>query len=151
MAPRKAARSVSKEFKSSISDDSKPTRYFAGLGSPGVFISAFTFQRQQMIKDLLCQLLLAHERQCADGAVTIENRSNIGIDVKAGTGFAYVIGNDHVEVFLSKLFLCIGYQLFCLGGKAHQHLPVLPSADLLENVRIRFEANFDRTFTPLYL
>src|SRR5262249_41491917 len=149
-APRMVTRSVSTEFKSSISDDSKPTKYFAGFGSSGIPMSAFIFQRQQMIKDLLRQLIFAHERQCADGVVSIENRSNIGIDVEAGFGVVYVIGNNHVEVFLLKLFLGIGYQLFCLGGKSYQHLPVLPSADLLENVRIGFEAKFDRTVTPFH-
>ena len=62
MAPKIAAKSVSTEFKSQYRLRATQQSTLQ-VWDPGASISAFIFQGKQMIKDLLCQLIFAHQRQ----------------------------------------------------------------------------------------
>ena len=73
-----------------------------------------------MIKNLLRHFILTHERQGASGAATIKNCHNVGIPVKATSLCCHVIGDNHVEILFTQLFLRIGIQIAGLGGKADQ-------------------------------
>src|SRR5687767_6724295 len=92
-----------------------------------------------MIKNVVRQFILTHERQRAGSAATIYNGCDVGIAVETAALLADVICNDHVEVLFTQLFLGITLQIAGLCGKADQQFSILALAELLENIRVRLE------------
>src|SRR6266498_1371989 len=116
-SPRIAVNSVSTAVKRPGEDERRATKYFAGLGSREIPISALAFQSEKMVIDTIRQFVFAHQRKRPLGDGTVKNRRDVGIAVKAAARLSDVVGDDHVEILLAQFLFGIGGQFFGFGGK----------------------------------
>ena len=91
----------------------------SGLSSLGTF--ACLVQVQYCICQAACHFVFAHHGQFG-GAVSGNQCDYVGVDAKAGAGYFEVVCYDHIQVFALQLCSGMFQHMFCLHGKAADHL-----------------------------
>ena len=77
------------------------------------------------VQQFMRHLILAHQRQflCP---VFRDDRHDVGVRAKAGSGGAQAVGHDHVHVLLHKLCPRVFQHILGLHGKAAEYLSFSP-------------------------